>query len=74
MISRTFEISYSVGTKHEGGVAINIIQEQDVKKTVKGYWTLSDRALPLKFAGKSLGLIIIEIYESISTSTQFLKI
>ena len=42
--------------------------DQDMAKTVKGYWTLSDRVLLLKIARKPLNLNIIQIYAPTSTS------
>ena len=39
------------------------------QKTVKGYWTLSDRVLLLKIARKPLDLNIIQICTPISTSS-----
>ena len=56
------EIFYSGGTELERGVAISIILEKDMAKTVKGYWTLSDLLSLLKIAGKLLDLNIIQIY------------
>ena len=41
---------------------------QDTRKTVKGYWTLSDRVLLLKIVGKPLDLNITQIYAPTSTS------
>ena len=36
-----------------------IILDQDIAKSVKGYWTLLDRVLILKIAGKPLDFNII---------------
>ena len=43
--------------------------DQDMAKMVKGYWTLSDRVLLLKIAGKPLDINIIQIYAPTSTSS-----
>ena len=43
--------------------------DQNMVKTVKGYWILSDRVLLLKFAKKPLDLNIIQIHAPTSTST-----
>ena len=51
-ISGTFEICYSGGTEHERGVAIMLDQDM-AKKSLRGYWKLSDRVLLLNIAGKS---------------------
>ena len=62
----TFEIFHSDGAEHERGLALML--DQDMAKTVKGYWTLSDRVLLLKIARKPLNLNIIQIYAPTSTS------
>ena len=45
---------YSGGTEHETGMVI--VKDQDMGKTVKGYWTLSDRVLLLKIEVKPMEL------------------
>ena len=55
--SETFKIFYTRGTDNERGVAVKL--DQDMGKTVKGYWTLLDF---LKISENPLDLYIIQIY------------
>ncbi|GFN91316.1 reverse transcriptase [Plakobranchus ocellatus] len=50
--SGNYKIFYSGGTTHERGVGI--ILDKEIGKAVKGYWTLSDRIILLKFKLVSL--------------------
>ncbi|GFN81560.1 craniofacial development protein 2-like [Plakobranchus ocellatus] len=58
--SGNYKIFYSGGTTHERGVGI--ILDKEIGKAVKGYWTLSDRIILLKIAGKPLDINIIQVY------------
>ncbi|GFN95634.1 endonuclease-reverse transcriptase [Plakobranchus ocellatus] len=60
------EIIYSGGTESEKGVGI--IVDQTVTKAIKGYWTLSDRVLLVKIAGKPVDLNIIQVYAPTANS------
>lgn len=68
MISEGYKIIYSGGVKHERGVGIIIRPE--MAKTVKGFWTLSDRIVLVKFSGSPVDLNIIQVYAPTSTSTE----
>ncbi|GFO16493.1 craniofacial development protein 2-like protein [Plakobranchus ocellatus] len=64
--SGKYEMYYS-GAEHQRGVGI--ILDQEIGKSVKGYWPLSDRVLLLKIAGKPVDLNIIQAYAPTTTSS-----
>ncbi|GFS21179.1 craniofacial development protein 2-like [Elysia marginata] len=66
--SSKHEFIYSGGLESERGVGI--VLDQNLRKTVKGYWALSDRVLLVKIAGKPLDLNIIQVYAPTTCSSE----
>ncbi|GFN81070.1 craniofacial development protein 2-like protein [Plakobranchus ocellatus] len=64
--SGKYEMYYS-SAEHQRGVGI--ILDQEIGKSVKGYWPLSDRVLLLKIARKPVDLNIIQAYAPTTTSS-----
>lgn len=51
-------------------IRVGIILDQHVAKTVKGFWTISDRALLVNIHGKPLDINIRQAYASTADSTE----
>ena len=51
---------YSGGSTHEKGVGI--LFDQNIAKSIKGWWGVSDRVILVKLEGKPFDIGIIQIY------------
>ena len=64
--SGRYTIIYSGRQKHEHGVGF--ILDEEHAKTLKGFWTLSDRVCMIKLDAKPLDVNIIQVYAPTSDS------
>ena len=60
-------VIYSGGQKHENGVGF--IMDEEHARSLKGFWTLSDRVCMIKLDAKQLDINIIQAYAPTSDST-----
>ena len=58
--SDSYKIIYSGGDKHERGVGV--ILDSRTAKTLKGYWTISDRVMLVRMKGTPFDTSIIQEY------------
>ena len=66
--SDSYKIIYSGGDKHERGVGV--ILDSRTAKTLKGYWTISDRVMLVRMKGTPFDTSIIQVYAPTSESTE----
>ena len=58
--SGNYAVIYSGGQKHENGVGC--ILDEEHARSLKGFWTLSDRVCMIKLDAKPLDIKIIQVY------------
>ena len=58
--SNGYKILYSGGEHHLRGVGM--ILDPETSKAIKGFWTVSDRAIIVKLQGKSVDIGLIQIH------------
>ena len=64
--SGRYTVIYLGGQKHENGVGFTLDEEH--VKSLKGFWTLSDRVCMIKLDAKPLDINIIQVYAPTSDS------
>ena len=64
--SGKYTIIYSGGQKHENGVGF--VLDEEHAKSLRGFWTLSDRVCMIKLDAKPLDINIIQVYAPTSDS------
>lgn len=68
LISEDVSIIYSGGDQQRNG--IGIILDQKRARSVKGFWSISDRVLLVKLEGQPININIIQVYAPTSESTE----